>query len=206
VQLEQATGDLEDQNKIRRDWKRRAEWAENATVGRSEAFCHFTGSVASDDGMQSRNPFTLVLIDGDGYIFKGNYLKNTQSGGGEAAHHLLSAVRDRIKAAQLQDLSLDQQILVNVYANRRGLTGALLEAGIISHPNDLEEFFCKFTQSQAHFQFVDCGAGKERVDAKLRGTHRCGFQEFLADQRIRDLPLLPPELPVQTHLPSSLPR
>lgn len=33
TKLEQVTGDLEDQNAIRRDWKRRAEAAENAIVG-----------------------------------------------------------------------------------------------------------------------------------------------------------------------------
>lgn len=33
TQLEQATGDLEDHNVIRRDWKRRAEAAEGEIVG-----------------------------------------------------------------------------------------------------------------------------------------------------------------------------
>lgn len=64
--------------------------------------------------------------------------------------------------------------MVNVFANKRGLTGALLEGGVIPHPSQLEEFFCRFTQSQAHFQFIDCGTGKERVDVKLRGTDDYG--------------------------------
>ena len=124
----------------------------------------------SDTGIQSKNPFVLVLIDGDGYLFRDNYLKDGESGGGDAAHRLLSDIKDCIKAARLPSLPTDFQVVVNLYANKRGLTSALLEAEVISRPNDLEEFFCKFTQSQTHFQFIDCGPGKERVDAKLRGA------------------------------------
>jgi len=120
--------------------------------------------------IQSRYPFILVLIDGDGYLFQENYLKDPESGGADAAHRLLSEIKDVVTAARLQSMSFDYQVVVNVYANRRGLTGALLEAGIISRPNDLEAFFYKFTQSQTHFQFIDCGPGKERVDTKIRGT------------------------------------
>ncbi len=120
--------------------------------------------------MQSKNTFILVLIDGDRYIFQENHLRDIETGGAKAAHRLLAEVKDSVQAAQLHHLSSDYQVVVNVYANKRGLTGALLEAGIISRPSDLEEFFCKFTQSQAHFQFVDCGPGKERVDAKIRGA------------------------------------
>lgn len=125
--------------------------------------------------MQSKNPFILVLIDGDGYIFQESYLKDAESGGRDAAHRLLSEVKDCVKAAGVQSLSSDHHVMVNVYANKRGLTGALLDAGTISHPNDLEEFFCKFTQSQSHFHFLDCGPGKERVDAKIRGARSCGL-------------------------------
>jgi hypothetical protein len=129
-------------------------------------------ALQSDMSLQSRYPFILVLIDGDGYLFQENYLKDPKSGGGDAAHRLLSEVKDRVKAARLQSMSFDYQVVVNVYANKRGLTGALLDAGIISHPNDLEDFFFKFTQTQTLFQFIDCGPGKERVDTKIRGIYR----------------------------------
>ena len=124
----------------------------------------------ADVNSQSRNPFVLVLADGDGYRFDDHYLKDAESGGGDAAHRLLSEVKNCITAAQSHNLPSDSEVVVNIYANKRGLTGALLEAGTISNPNDLENFFCKFTQSQAHFQFVDCGSGKERVDVKVRGA------------------------------------
>lgn len=127
---------------------------------------------------QSRNPFILVLVDGDGYIFHDQYLKNPESGGGDAAHRLLSQVTECINAAQSHTLPPDSEILVYIYANKRGLTGALLEAGIISNPTELENFLCKFTQSQAHFQFVDCGPGKERVDAKVRGAEFASLVGF----------------------------
>jgi hypothetical protein len=141
---------------------------------------HFFCANRSDMAMQSKNPFILVLIDGDGYLFEDDYLKNAESGGGDAAHRLLSAVQDYVKMARLQGLSSDPSIMVNIYGNKRGLTGALLEAEIITHPRDLENFFCKFTQSHTHFQYIDCGPGKERADAKLRGPdHPSCFRKLL---------------------------
>lgn len=168
------TGDLEDQNAIRRDWKRRAEAAEGAMVGFPNAVLSVSPRLTH---AQSKNPFILVLIDGDGYLFQDNYLKNVEFGGGDAAHKLLSEIKDKTGVDQLQSLPPDTQVVVNIYANKRGLTGALLEAEVISHPNDMEEFFCKFTQSETHFQLIDCGPGKERVDAKLRGADSSNFAE-----------------------------
>jgi hypothetical protein len=199
--LEVVTGDLEDQNAIRRDWKRRAEIAESAIVGSSiqSLLCRRIWH-----GHQSKNPFILVLIDGDGYLFEDDYLKNAESGGGDAAHRLLSAVQDCVRAAQLQGLSSDSPIMINIYGNKRGLTGALLEAEIITHPRDLENFFCKFTQSHTHFQYIDCGPGKERADAKLRGAAHRVFESCFADETTRYLPLLSAPLPMQTHTTSSV--
>lgn len=110
------------------------------------------------------------MIDGDGYQFQDSHFKDGGSGGGAAAHRLLSEVQNCVRATQSQNFSAEYQVMVNVYANKRGLVGALVTDGVISHPNDLDDFFCRFTQSQTHFQFIDCGAGKERVDAKLRGS------------------------------------
>lgn len=133
----------------------------------------------SDTSTQAKIPFILVLVDGDGYLFQDSYFKDGGSGGGDAAHRLLSEVRKCVKGAKLQNLQSEYHVMINVYANKRGLIGTLLTDGVISHPNDLEAFFCRFTQSQTHFQFIDCGAGKERVDAKLRGADIKSSEDLL---------------------------
>ena len=60
--------------------------------------------------------------------------------------------------------------MVNVYANKVGLARTLYDAGMIDHPNAFETFFQSFTRGKSLFHFIDCGPGKERADAKLRGV------------------------------------
>lgn len=107
-------------------------------------------------------------MDGDGYIFNEKYLRDPDAGGIEAAHELRSAVKDYVQDSTREAL-LEYEVMVTVLANKRGLAKAITESEKFSEPVDLDSFFCKFSQSHPLFQFVDCGAGKERVDSKLRG-------------------------------------
>jgi hypothetical protein len=118
---------------------------------------------------QGRNLFVLVLVDGDGYIFQSKFFQNKESGGAEAAQQLLSDVKTYVKANPSKDISTDFEVMVNVYANKKGLAKTLAEAGYLSGEAELESFFRQFNQSQPLFHFIDCGYGKESADAKLRG-------------------------------------
>jgi hypothetical protein len=113
--------------------------------------------------------FVLVLVDGDGYIFQSKFFQNKESGGAEAAQQLLSDVKTYVKANPSKDISTDFEVMVNVYANKKGLAKTLTEAGYLSGEAELESFFRQFNQSQPLFHFIDCGYGKESADAKLRG-------------------------------------
>jgi hypothetical protein len=113
--------------------------------------------------------FVLVLVDGDGYIFQSKFFQNKESGGAEAAQQLLSDVKTYVKANPSKDISVDFEVMVNVYANKKGLAKTLTEAGYLSAEAELESFFRQFNQSQPLFHFIDCGYGKESADAKLRG-------------------------------------
>jgi hypothetical protein len=110
-----------------------------------------------------------VLVDGDGYIFQSKFFQNKESGGAEAAQQLLSDVKSYVKANPSKDISTDFEVMVNVYANKKGLAKTLTEAGYLSGEAELEGFFRQFNQSQPLFHFIDCGYGKESADAKLRG-------------------------------------
>lgn len=53
-------------------------------------------------------------------------------------------------------------------SNKAGLARALAATDVLSHPPQIDQFFCSFSQSRSLFQFIDCGQVKERFDAKLR--------------------------------------
>ncbi|KAH0841051.1 hypothetical protein FOPE_06277 [Fonsecaea pedrosoi] len=144
--------DLEDERATRRMWKKRAEDAE-AAVARK---------------------YTVVLVDGDGFIFRKAFFDALNaSGGSMAANELYNQVIKHLKAADaLPGINPDSDVLVNIYANKQGLARTLAAAEYLNHPSQIDTFFCSFTQSRSLFQFIDCGPGKERVDAKLRDTFR----------------------------------
>jgi len=55
-------------------------------------------------------------------------------------------------------------------ANVGGLGKALYNEGCIEQLNQFRDFTLGFTQAKASFDFIDVGFGKERADAKIRGT------------------------------------
>ncbi|KZF24460.1 hypothetical protein L228DRAFT_259674 [Xylona heveae TC161] len=128
--------------------------------------------------IMEKNPFALLLIDGDGYIFHDELLKGCASGGAEAAHRLLSAAKDYVQ--KLSDFSGQWSIMVKIYANLGGLARKLVQIGSIKTVEDMTAFACGFTRHHALFDFVDVGMGKERADHKLRNlldlfihNHQC---------------------------------
>lgn len=143
--------DLDDERNTRRTWKKRAEEAEAAV----------------------QRKFAVVLVDGDGYIFRKAFFNAlATSGGSKAANELYNEVINNLKASHsgLEGNSPDWEVLVNIYANKAGLARALATVDYLNHPSQIDLFFCSFSQSRSLFQFIDCGHGKERVDAKLRGA------------------------------------
>lgn len=112
------------------------------------------------------NPFAVMLVDGDGYIFPDDLLCKGTSGGEEAAQRLLNEVSkylERYKGAK------DWKLIVRVFVNLEGLARKCQSFDIIGQPNALRDFAAGFAQSQPFFDFVDVGYGKERADHKLRG-------------------------------------
>lgn len=119
------------------------------------------------EGFAASNPFAVVLVDGDGYIFPDDLLCQGASGGQEAAQRLLNEVSkylDRYKGAK------EWKIVVRILVNLDGLARKCQSVEILKHPNTLREFAAGFAQSQALFEFVDVGYGKERADHKIKGA------------------------------------
>ncbi|KAM4061774.1 zinc finger c-x8-C-x5-C-x3-H type (and similar) domain-containing protein [Hirsutella rhossiliensis] len=114
---------------------------------------------------QERNPFVLVLVDGDGYIFHDSLLGKGSDGGKNAAQLLNEAVK-----ASLQSKGLEHcQVMARIYANVAGLSKALSKAGLAgSNRRSLAPFIASFNRSYGLAEFIDAGELKESADFKLR--------------------------------------
>ncbi|KAK5250723.1 hypothetical protein LTR16_005891, partial [Cryomyces antarcticus] len=69
----------------------------------------------------NRDPFVLVLIDGDGMIFQDTLLQEGEAGGKKAAGLLQSAVMGFLESA-VAELPSDTKIVTRIYANLKGLS------------------------------------------------------------------------------------
>ena len=116
---------------------------------------------------QDRDPFIVVLIDGDGVIFNDELVAKGEQGGKEAASYLWAAVTDYVSSV-LPHLS-SPKIMTRIYANVKGLGDVFYKAGIIERPSIFEDFTRGFNGSKLLFDFVDVGMGKDRADDKITG-------------------------------------
>lgn len=123
------------------------------------------GFVSLDnEKLKNRNPYVFVLIDGDGLIFRQEFIKQGAEGGRRAAVELHEAVAtDPLIHADGAD------IIVKVVASLGGLNRALRRDGLVTAENGLEDFVGGFNQA-ALFDFVDMGASKERTISKVKET------------------------------------
>ncbi|KAK4541043.1 hypothetical protein LTR36_008412 [Oleoguttula mirabilis] len=139
-------------------------------------------SVNTLQNILNRDPFVLVLIDGDGMIFNNNFLRDGETGGRQAAAVLHDAVQKWSVEAVIETPP-DVKVVVRVYANLGGLADVCTKAGLISSPNQLAEFARGFTRGKTLFDFVDVGAGKDRADGKIAET----FKLYLYDYHCRQI-------------------
>ncbi|KAJ5628138.1 Zinc fingerCCCH-type [Penicillium lividum] len=121
---------------------------------------------------QDRNPFVLVLVDGDGYLFKEHFLKAGSEGGIKAARELSDSVRELMHSTM--GMQADScRIMVRVYANMLGLSKVLARAGMVGHEaRSLSPFTSSFTRAQDLFDFIDAAEKKEGSDFKIREMFR----------------------------------
>ncbi|KAH6610263.1 hypothetical protein Trco_000283, partial [Trichoderma cornu-damae] len=116
---------------------------------------------------ENYNPYVMVLIDGDGLMFRDTWIKQGLEGGKKVAYALRSAVAERFG----EDAG-DLEIVAKVVANLAGLAKAMQRDGCIDNPTVLKDFTLGFTQAKATFDYIDVGYGKERADSKIKETTR----------------------------------
>ncbi|KAJ4264380.1 hypothetical protein NW762_005578 [Fusarium torreyae] len=118
---------------------------------------------------QERNPFALVVVDGDGYIFDERFVKDGEEGGSRAAKQLNDTIKDSLRRKGLESC----EVMVRVYANLVGLSKALCKNGLSgAEKRSLSSFTAGFNRSYGLADFIDAGELKENADFKLKAILR----------------------------------
>ena len=129
---------------------------------------------------QERNPFVLVLIDGDGYVFDDDLVSGGAEGGQKAAALLNDALKFSLRSRGLEHC----RIMVRVYANVAGLSKALSKVKLAGpEKRSLAPFVASFNRSNDLFDFVDAGELKENADFKIRAM----FRQFVDNAQCRHI-------------------
>ncbi|KOS20416.1 hypothetical protein ESCO_005443 [Escovopsis weberi] len=123
--------------------------------------------------MKTRNPYVVVLIDGDGLKFQNTWIEDRNEGGKKAAAALRSWVA-REFGRDIEGL----EIIVKVVANIEGLEIALKHELGHDTLSKLRAFASGFTQSTRSFDFSDIGFGKERADYKIAELARWHLRNY----------------------------
>ncbi|KAI0884877.1 uncharacterized protein GGS22DRAFT_189091 [Annulohypoxylon maeteangense] len=128
--------------------------------------------------MEDRNPYIMVLIDGDGLIFKDHLVKQGVEGGRKAANELNSAILEKFNYTGDTPIT----VVAKVVANVLGLSRAMKWNSCIPSEITLYDFISGFSQIRPDFEFVDVGQGKERADAKIIDSARFHLRNFNCKQ------------------------
>ncbi|KAL4894862.1 hypothetical protein BDV59DRAFT_164990 [Aspergillus ambiguus] len=121
---------------------------------------------------QDRSPFALVLVDGDGYLFRDDLIKAGAEGGITAAALLSDAIKDLLHD-QLGTQAEQCRIMVRIYSNMLGLSKTLARSGLVGHEaRSISPFAASFTRSRDLFDYIDAGDKKEGADFKIREMFR----------------------------------
>ncbi|KAI1804740.1 hypothetical protein F4811DRAFT_552610 [Daldinia bambusicola] len=118
------------------------------------------------------NSFAIAIIDGDGAVFREDWIRKGEDGGAMAAHQLRDDIKNHLKESY-PDVNVETwHIMVQVVLNLEGLSRKLFCVDLAKSMSDLSAFARGFSRAQGLFSFIDVGKGKEQADFKVRETLR----------------------------------
>lgn len=115
--------------------------------------------------MMDRDPFVVLLIDGEGSMFSDDLIKKGAQGGREGSL-LLSSAANEFVSQTLPHLN-NPRVLVRIYANVRSTAEALCNSGVIDKPALFDDYIRSFNSSNVLFDIVDAGGRKDAIGDKL---------------------------------------
>ena len=117
--------------------------------------------------LQDREPFVIVLLDGDKTLFLDQYVRAGEQGGKDAANKLATDLGEYV-SENLPTVA-SPKIVVRIFANVKGLGNAYHQAGIIDKTSVMDDFVRGFNESGLLFDFIDVGQGRGSADDKIAG-------------------------------------
>lgn len=135
------------------------------------------GADQSRVSAQDREPFVVVLLDGEGIIFRDDFLQLGEQGGRNAAKQLWTTLEAYV-AETFPGVS-SPKIMTKIYLNVKGFGEMCARNGITSEPTTINDFIRGFNESLSFFEIVDIGAGKNKAHDKIRGW--CGVLASVGD-------------------------
>ncbi|KAK5454346.1 hypothetical protein LTS15_006346 [Exophiala xenobiotica] len=144
-------------------------------------------TIQSKDSPLPAQPFVVVLVDGDAYLWSHDVFLNENrmlggtriEPGGLAATRIKNEVT-RYIMEQAPSIPVTSKIITRVFCNfgtseRRMLSRQRVRSTAVG----LREFAVQFTERVPLFDYFDAGRGKERADDKIRACTDNGFARML---------------------------
>jgi len=113
--------------------------------------------------LMNANPFIVVVVDGNNFLFNDAFIRDGEEGGRRAAVLFKDEVTEWVTKSVEQPPS-DFKILIEVYADFKGLADTFMRGGVIEKMSTFGDFARGFN---ALLDFVDVGDGD--VNNKLVG-------------------------------------
>ncbi|KAH4232137.1 hypothetical protein HBI06_075850 [Parastagonospora nodorum] len=122
-----------------------------------------------------RSPYVLVLVDGDGYIFNDELIRDKEEGGMRAARMLNEAVEKYLHQSVPEARNL--RIVVRIYADLTNLSKQLARSKLTGlEKRSLGAFSAAFTRAMSSFDFVDA-LDEEGTKFKIREQFRVASED-----------------------------
>ncbi|KAL1594484.1 hypothetical protein SLS60_010244 [Paraconiothyrium brasiliense] len=121
-----------------------------------------------------RNPYVLVLVDGNGYVFNDELVKDKEEGGMRAARMLNEVVE---KFLREHPQAKDSRVMVRIYADVTNLSKQLAKTKLIGlEKRSIMPFAAGFTRAMGHFDFVDA-LDEEGTRFKIRESFKAAAED-----------------------------
>ncbi|KAJ5298520.1 uncharacterized protein N7443_006640 [Penicillium atrosanguineum] len=123
--------------------------------------------------IMDREPFVVVLLDGEGIIFKDEYLQQGEEGGRSAAKALETCMRSYL-AKNIPSVA-EPRLLTKVFLNVKSFGELCARSGTISEAAAIHDFIRGFNETMSFSEIVDVGSSKNKAYDKIQEM----FQVFL---------------------------
>lgn len=108
-----------------------------------------------------------MLLDGEGIIFKDEYLLQGEEGGRSAAKALETGMRSYL--AQNIPSVTEPRLLTKVFLNVKSFGELCARSGTISEAAAIHDFIRGFNETMSFSEIVDVGSSKNKAYDKIQG-------------------------------------